>query len=124
LRNGSIFIGLFRLRFRLIATEDPMFGEHDFSEQPKIHTSACCRYAGCRILQELKANDPAVHAMTDFTSKFAITVVPTVKSMRPGRYGKVERARHAGGAGRLRHWPHHLYDIEGRERRDSPSGFR
>jgi CBS domain-containing protein len=54
-----------------------MFMNNDFSEQPKIHTVGVLptrRPAEYR--QELKSNDPAVHAMTDFTRKFAITVVP------------------------------------------------
>jgi CBS domain-containing protein len=62
---------------RLIATEDPMFMNNDFSEQPKIHNVGVLptrRPTG--YYQELKPNDPAVHAMTDFTSKFAITVAP------------------------------------------------
>src|SRR5258706_4566596 len=63
--------------FRLIATEDPMFMNNDFSEQPKIHTVGVLpTRRPAEYYQELKPNDPAVHAMTDFTSKFAITVAP------------------------------------------------
>jgi CBS domain-containing protein len=52
-----------------------MFMNSDFSEQPRIHTAGVLpmrRPAQCE--QEMRPNDPALHAMTDFTSKFAITV--------------------------------------------------
>jgi predicted transcriptional regulator len=62
---------------RLIATEDPMFENNDFSEQPKIQTVGVLPIRRpAEYHQELKANDPAIRAMTDFTSKFAITVAP------------------------------------------------
>jgi predicted transcriptional regulator len=54
-----------------------MFKNSDFSEQPKIHTVGVLptrRSAECH--QDLKSNDAALHAMTDFTTKFAITVAP------------------------------------------------
>jgi CBS domain-containing protein len=54
-----------------------MFMNNDFSEQPKIHTVGVLpTRRPAEYYQELKSNDPAVHAMTDFTSKFAITVPP------------------------------------------------
>jgi CBS domain-containing protein len=63
--------------FRLIATEDPMFMNNDFSEQPRIHAVGVLPTRRPEEFpRELKSNDPAVHAMTDFTSKFAITVAP------------------------------------------------
>jgi predicted transcriptional regulator len=52
-----------------------MFMNNDFSEQPKIHTVGVLpTRRPAEFYQELKSNDSAVHAMTDFTSKFAITV--------------------------------------------------
>ena len=54
-----------------------MSKNNDFSEQSDVR--------GCGVLpirrpvevhRELKSTDPALHAMTDFTSKFAITVAP------------------------------------------------
>ena len=54
-----------------------MFMNNDFSEQPRIHTVGVlpirrpAEHAG-----ELKSTDPALHAMTDFTRTFAITVSP------------------------------------------------
>jgi hypothetical protein len=63
--------------FSLIATEDPMFMNNDFSEQPRIHAVGVLpTRRPAEFQRELKSNDPAVHAMTDFTSKFAITVAP------------------------------------------------
>ncbi len=54
-----------------------MFKNNDFSEQPKNHTVGVLPIRRpAEYYQELKSNDPAVHAMTDFTSKFAITVAP------------------------------------------------
>ena len=54
-----------------------MFMNNDFSEQPKIHTVGVLpTRRPAEYYQELKSNDPAVHAMTDFTSKFAVTVPP------------------------------------------------
>ena len=72
-----MFVGLFDNAFRFIAAEDPMFMNNDFSEQPKIHTVGVlpirrpAEHSG-----ELKSSDPALHAMTDFTRTFAITVAP------------------------------------------------
>jgi len=54
-----------------------MFMNNDFSEQQKIQTVGVLpTRRPPEYQQELKANDPAMHAMTDFTSKFAITVAP------------------------------------------------
>ena len=54
-----------------------MFMNNDFSEQQKIQTVGVLpTRRPTEYCQELKAIDPAVHAMTDFTSKFAITVAP------------------------------------------------
>jgi CBS domain-containing protein len=54
-----------------------MFMNNDFSEQQKIQTVGVLpTRRPAEYYQELKPNDPAVHAMTDFTSKFAITVAP------------------------------------------------
>jgi CBS domain-containing protein len=50
---------------------------NDFSEQPKIHAAGVLPVRRpAEYSQELKSNDPAQRAMTDFTSKFAITVAP------------------------------------------------
>ena len=54
-----------------------MFMHNDFSEQPKIHAAGVLpTRRPAEFHPELKSNDPAVHAMTDFTIKFAITVAP------------------------------------------------
>jgi CBS domain-containing protein len=54
-----------------------MFMNNDFSEQPRTHTVGVLpTRRPAEYHQDLKSNDPAVHAMTDFTSKFAITVAP------------------------------------------------
>jgi CBS domain-containing protein len=54
-----------------------MFMNNDFSEQQKIQTVGVLpTRRPANYHQALRANDPAVHAMTDFTSKFAITVAP------------------------------------------------
>jgi CBS domain-containing protein len=54
-----------------------MFMNNDFSEQQKIQTVGVLpTRRPAEYYQALKPNDPAVHAMTDFTSKFAITVAP------------------------------------------------
>jgi CBS domain-containing protein len=54
-----------------------MFMNNDFSEQQKIQTVGVLpTRRPAEYYQELKPNDLAVHAMTDFTSKFAITVAP------------------------------------------------
>jgi CBS domain-containing protein len=54
-----------------------MFMNNDFSEQPRIHAVGVLpTRRPAEFRRELKSNDPAVHAMTDFTSKFAITVAP------------------------------------------------
>jgi CBS domain-containing protein len=61
----------------MIATEDPMFINNDFSEQPRIHTAGVLPMRRpAEYTHELKSNDSALCAMTDFTSKFAITVAP------------------------------------------------
>jgi CBS domain-containing protein len=56
--------------------EDPMFMNNDFSEQPQNQTVGVLPSRRPADYQELRSNDPAAHAMTDFTSKFAITVSP------------------------------------------------
>lgn len=54
-----------------------MFMNNDFSEQPEIHSVGVLPIRRpAEYYQELRPNDPALHAMTDFTSKFAITVAP------------------------------------------------
>ena len=54
-----------------------MFMHNDFSEQPRIHGAGVLpSRRPAELYRELKTNDSAVHAMTDFTSKFAITVAP------------------------------------------------
>ncbi|HME40189.1 MAG TPA: CBS domain-containing protein [Steroidobacteraceae bacterium] len=48
---------------------------NDFSEQPKTHSAGVLPIRRpAEHHQELKPSDPALHVMTDFTSKFAITV--------------------------------------------------
>ena len=72
-----MFIGLFDSVTHLIATEDPMLMNNDFSEKPKIHTVGVLPMRRpSEYYQELKSNDPAWHAMTDFTTKLAVTVAP------------------------------------------------
>jgi CBS domain-containing protein len=54
-----------------------MYTNNDFYEHPKVHTAGVLpvrRPAEC--YQELNLQDSALHAMTDFTSKIAITVAP------------------------------------------------
>jgi CBS domain-containing protein len=52
-----------------------MFLNNDFSEEPKIHgVGVLPTRRPAEFYQEMKSYDPALHAMTDFTSKFAITV--------------------------------------------------
>jgi CBS domain-containing protein len=51
-----------------------MFMNNDFSEQPKIQTVGVLPMRRPAEYQELRSNDRALHAMTDFTSKIAITV--------------------------------------------------
>jgi DeoR family transcriptional regulator, catabolite repression regulator len=53
-----------------------MFMNNDFSEQPKIQTVGVLPMRRPAEYQELRSNDPALRAMTDFTSKIAITVAP------------------------------------------------
>jgi CBS domain-containing protein len=54
-----------------------MFRNNDFSEQPTIHTVGVLPIRRpADHTQELKSNDPAQHAMTDFTRTVAITVAP------------------------------------------------
>jgi len=54
-----------------------MFLDNDFSDQQKIQTVGVLpTRRPAEYSRELKAKDPAAHAMTDFTSKFAITVAP------------------------------------------------
>jgi len=50
---------------------------NDFSEHHKMQTVGVLpTRRPAEYHQDLRGNDPAVHAMTDFTSKFAITVAP------------------------------------------------
>ena len=49
---------------------------NDFSDGPKIHTAGVLPIRQPAEQQELKPRDPALHAMTDFRSKIAITVAP------------------------------------------------
>ena len=60
----------------LIATEDLMFMNNDFSEQPRIHRAGVLPTRRLPEYQELRSRDPALNVMTDFTVKFAITVEP------------------------------------------------
>jgi CBS domain-containing protein len=53
-----------------------MFVNNDFSEQPKIRAVGVLPMRRPAEYQELRSNDSALHAMTDFTSKIAITVAP------------------------------------------------
>jgi len=53
-----------------------MFVNNDFSEQPKIQTTGVLPMRRPAEYQELRSRDQALHAMTDFTNKIAITVVP------------------------------------------------
>jgi|SRR5580658_117148 CBS domain-containing protein len=54
-----------------------MYMNNDFSEQPKIHAVGVLPTRRPAEYHELlKPNDSALRAMTDFTSKFAITVEP------------------------------------------------
>ncbi len=54
-----------------------MFVNNDFSEDPKFHAVGVLPMRRpAEYHQEMKPNDPALHAMTDFTVKFAITVDP------------------------------------------------
>ena len=53
-----------------------MFMNNDYSEKPNIHTVGVLPMRRPAEYQELRSNDSALHAMTDFTSKIAITVAP------------------------------------------------
>jgi CBS domain-containing protein len=53
-----------------------MFMNNDFSEQPKIRAVGVLPMRRPSEYQELRSNNPALHVMTDFTSKIAITVAP------------------------------------------------
>jgi CBS domain-containing protein len=53
-----------------------MFMNNDCSEQPKIQTVGVLPMRRPAEYQELRSSDRALHAMTDFTSKIAITVAP------------------------------------------------
>ena len=54
-----------------------MYMNNDFSEQPKIHAAGVLPMRRPAEYHEtLRPNDSALRAMTDFTSKFAITVEP------------------------------------------------
>jgi CBS domain-containing protein len=72
-----MFVGLFDNAFRFIAAEVPMFMNNDFSEQAKIVTVGVLPIRRpTEHPRVLKPRDPALHAMTDFTRTFAITVAP------------------------------------------------
>jgi CBS domain-containing protein len=53
-----------------------MFMNNDFSEQPKIQTVGVLPMRRPAEYRELRSINPALHVMTDFTSKIAITVAP------------------------------------------------
>jgi CBS domain-containing protein len=54
-----------------------MYMNNDFSEQPKIHAAGVLpTRRPAEYHETLRPNDSALRAMTDFTSKFAITVEP------------------------------------------------
>jgi CBS domain-containing protein len=53
-----------------------MFMNNDFSEQPKIGAVGVLPMRRPAEYQELRSKDPALHVMTDFTSKIAIAVAP------------------------------------------------
>jgi CBS domain-containing protein len=54
-----------------------MYMNNDFSEQPQIHAVGVLPMRRLAEYHEtLRPNDSALRAMTDFTSKFAITVEP------------------------------------------------
>jgi CBS domain-containing protein len=53
-----------------------MFMNNDFSEQPRIHTSGVLPVRHPAERHDLKLRDPALQVMTDFTTKFPITVAP------------------------------------------------
>jgi CBS domain-containing protein len=60
-----------------VATEAPMLMNNDFSEQPKIcAVGVLPTRQRAEYPHELKSKDPALHALTDFTRKIAITVAP------------------------------------------------
>src|ERR1700722_4488836 len=69
-------MGLFDFESRLATTEIPMFVNNDFSEQPRIRATGVLPMRRPAEYQELRSNESALHAMTDFTSKIAITVAP------------------------------------------------
>jgi CBS domain-containing protein len=56
--------------------EDPAYMNHDLSDGPKIHAAGVLPIRQPVEYQELRLRDAAVHAMTDFKSRIAITVGP------------------------------------------------
>src|SRR5580698_8084362 len=56
--------------------EDPVYMSHDLSDGPKIHTAGVLPVRQPVEYQELRMRDAAVHTMTDFKSRIAITVGP------------------------------------------------
>lgn len=59
-----------------MATEDPVYMSHDLSDGPKIHAAGVLPIRQPVEYQELRPGDAAVHTMTDFKSRIAITVGP------------------------------------------------
>jgi CBS domain-containing protein len=59
-----------------MATEDPVYMSHDLSDGPKIHAAGVLPIRQPVEYQELRLRDAAVHTMTDFKSRIAITVGP------------------------------------------------
>ena len=53
-----------------------MYMSGDFSDGPKIHTAGVLPVRQPVEYQELRPRDPALHSMTDFKSRIAITVGP------------------------------------------------
>jgi CBS domain-containing protein len=62
--------------FRYIATEDLMSMNNEISELRRIHTSGVLPVRHAEERHDLRLHDPAPQVMTDFTTKFPITVAP------------------------------------------------
>src|ERR1700733_7927041 len=69
-------MGLLDFGFRLVTTEIPMFVNNDFSEQPRIRATGVLPMRRPAEYQKPRSYEAALHAMTDFPSKIAITVAP------------------------------------------------
>jgi CBS domain-containing protein len=59
-----------------MAEENPVYMSHDLSDGPKIHAAGVLPIRQPMEYQELRLRDAAVHALTDFKSRIAITVGP------------------------------------------------